>query len=820
MNKVTTSILLYIFIDSLLLIVSLTHIPSLLNRSTLPFSVKENDGMFIVENVAHGTNPNSITVGDTIAAVNDSLITIAGQLEFIADNSAIGRRVTITTIKNGRAFTSFIETVPFYPNLLYIIIIFFVGITFLSVGFFVVWSRPRDTIAHLFHWMMVLVGTVIMITWGSIESNELSTIVVRTLFFISYVFGIASFYLFTKLYCAVTPRFINVRIAAIYTVASLFCGVLIYYHMSAIDTQSLSIYAVFQRYFDLFHIALFITFIAGIVNIISAYRTSDSSDERNRLEWILWGFSISCTPFLLLHILPQVLFSRYLIAEEYATIFFIVLPFSFGVSFIKHHLFDIRLLIKRTIVNFIFSALIAITYFIIVILVTAVVNQAILTTENFIIVVLTLIIAMLFNPLRNRVRTFIDRLLFKAHSEYSNIVSDVTQRLQNSVSSEEIFAIVLDSIYSSLPAERCFMYRHEHGRLVPIDQSGSQLNNTKSILIEDIQTIISSRCTAVNSIIRTEKNQLIRIDNDLPLKTGCEILVPIKSVRIPLHGAVGISRLQTTEKFDSDEISLLITICDQAAEHLDRLTLLESVFREKEERKRAEELNSLKSDFVSYVSHELQTPLTSIRMFSELLQKKFRTKQGKEHLQIIAGESDRLSRMVNNLLDVSRIESGLNEYRFEPCSLDSVVGAVIKKMKYMIDKHGFRVRYTPPRTPIMIDADKDAIEQTVLNLISNAIKYSLKQKYIRITVSRNKRYAICAIQDKGNGIPKKNIPFLFSRFYRLPEHHNTVKGVGLGLSLVKHIIDAHGGKIEVYSTVGKGSTFTMFIPLHKSKSSV
>lgn len=812
--------MLYFFIDCFLLVVSLNHIPSLLNRSTFPFAVERKNGTLVIEKIADEDTLTVLRAGDMIAAVNDSIITMPEQLEFISDNSSIGSSHKIRTIKNGSAEYCLVATVPYYPNLLYIIVVYFVGITFLAVGFFVVWNRPADRIAHIFHWMMALIGTAIMITWGSLEAKTLTVLATRSLFFLTYVFGIASFYLFTKLYCTETPRFIALRITAVYLFSFIVSLVLIYYHLLAFSDQSLTAYAYFQRYFDLFHIALFIAFIAGSVNIIRAYRRTDSPEGKSRLEWILWGFFISSTPFLLLYILPQILFSRYLIAEEYTTIFFIALPFSFGVSFIKYHLFDIRLLIKRTIVNFIFSMIIAISYFIIVILAAAVINRSILSTEHFIIITLTLIIAMAVNPLRNKLQTFIDRILFKAHAGYTGILNDVSEKMKHTVSREEIFAVVLRSILTSLPVERCIVYHQEGGTLFPSAQSGDKENNAATILLNDRTPVISPRCTAIRDIVRSHHEQLITIDNDIRLKTGSELFIPIKSSRIPILGAVGISRIHSNDKFDHDEIALLLSICDYAAEHLERLELLESMFREKEERKRAEELSRLKSDFVSYVSHELQTPLTSIRMFSELLQRNIKAKKGKEHLQIIVGESERLSRMVNNLLDVSRIESGLKEYHFDLCSLNECIGSVTGTMAYMIEKHGCTLRYTSPRSPLTINADKDAVEQAVMNLISNAIKYSPKNKLIHITVSKKGNDAVCSVRDHGCGIPEKERASLFNRFYRLPEHRNTVKGIGLGLSVVKHIVDAHQGRIEVHSTVGKGTTFTLFFPLHQSTESL
>jgi signal transduction histidine kinase len=814
-TRASFTILLYGIIDCVLLIVSLSHIPSLQSRAAFPFTAEEQNGTIIVSRIESSGSAGGLSAGDTLLSVNDASVTMIEQLEFVADLCDIGKACPATVSRNGTPVRLSVTTVPYYPTLLYIVITYFVGISFLIVGCFVLWTRPRELIAHLFHWMMVLVGTVIMITWGRIEPGTMLTLIVRPLFFAAYMFGIASFYFFTTLYCTKTPTNVGLYIGLAYSLAAVICAIMIYHHMTAIAERSLSAYAEFQRYFDLFHSAIIVVFIAGTVNIVRAYRGTVSADERSRLEWIMWGFFISSTPFLLLYIIPQLLLNRYLIPEEYTTIFFIALPFSFGVSFIKHHLFDIRLLIKRTIVAALFSTIIAVTYFIIVLLAAAVVSDSVLTSEQFVVVAVTLVIAMVLNPVRSGLQRYIDRILFKAHSEYGRILSDFSKQMLLAVDELQVHSIVLSAIRASLPVEHCYWYRRSDQTLKPVS-NGETADGPDDIPIDAIQHLLDHQCSAVASIIRTPVPETVTIENSLIALTGVELFVPIRSSRGPVIAAAGIRRSETKERYDADELSLLAALCRIAGEQLGRLEMMESIFREKEERKRAEELNRQKSDFVSYVSHELQTPLTSIRMFSELLQKQVRGTTAREQLQIVTGESERLSRMVNNLLDVSRIESGLKEYRLEPCELNSIIRSVVTKMAYMIEKHGFSLRTSIPRRKIHILADADAIEQAMVNLLSNAIKYSRKNKRIRITATTANNKAVLTVEDRGDGIPPEQLPFLFKKFYRSPQHHHTVKGVGLGLSLVHHIVDAHHGTIGVRSAVGAGTTFTITLPLYTS----
>jgi signal transduction histidine kinase len=238
---------------------------------------------------------------------------------------------------------------------------------------------------------------------------------------------------------------------------------------------------------------------------------------------------------------------------------------------------------------------------------------------------------------------------------------------------------------------------------------------------------------------------------------------------------------------------------------------------------RAVRLSAMKSDFVSNVSHELRTPVASIRVFGELLRtgRAQTPEKIREYGEYIEVESRRLSRLIDNILDFSRIESGRKEYRFVECDVLEIVLDVIRTFEVRVVPQGVRIDFHGPAEPIPpIHADPDAIAQAFHNLLDNAVKYSGDSKTISVTLSREADRVVLAVQDFGIGIAPEEQRKVFERFHRVGTGLvHDVKGSGLGLSLVSHIVQAHGGQVAVVSKVGDGSTFTMSLPLrHEERS--
>ncbi len=228
--------------------------------------------------------------------------------------------------------------------------------------------------------------------------------------------------------------------------------------------------------------------------------------------------------------------------------------------------------------------------------------------------------------------------------------------------------------------------------------------------------------------------------------------------------------------------------------------------------------NRLKSDFIANVSHELKTPLSLIRMFGEMLATG-RTKgpdTAKEYAQIITRESERLSRLIDNVLDFARIERGKAAYSFEIGDLGEVLSRALDVYRYRLEREQMTLSLSIADDLPPVRIDESAMTLVVMNLVDNALKYAADGKEIAVTVKHSGGRVRLAVQDRGPGIPGDEQNRIFDRFYRGRDvRGRPVRGSGIGLSLVRHIAQAHGGDVTVDSSPGRGSTFTVWMPVAK-----
>jgi signal transduction histidine kinase len=228
-------------------------------------------------------------------------------------------------------------------------------------------------------------------------------------------------------------------------------------------------------------------------------------------------------------------------------------------------------------------------------------------------------------------------------------------------------------------------------------------------------------------------------------------------------------------------------------------------------------LARLKSDFVSNVSHELRTPLSLIRLYAETLEmgRVSSPEKYQQYYSIIRKESERLTALINNILDFSRIEAGRKEYDFRETDIAELVRNTLDSYRYQIEQHGFAFQEHIAGDLPSLRLDREAIARSLLNLVNNALKYSQIEKYLGVRLYRDNGSVKLEVIDHGIGIPPGEQLKIFEKFYRVgdPLVHNT-KGSGLGLSLVRHIVHAHGGEISVESAPGRGSKFTIMLPMN------
>jgi signal transduction histidine kinase len=228
---------------------------------------------------------------------------------------------------------------------------------------------------------------------------------------------------------------------------------------------------------------------------------------------------------------------------------------------------------------------------------------------------------------------------------------------------------------------------------------------------------------------------------------------------------------------------------------------------------RLEEARQRQADFVSGVSHELKTPLTLIRLYGETLQfdAGISERDRRSYCEIIMRESDRLTRLIERVLDFSRVDRGEKQYNMNAGDLAPVVRETLDIYGQYLQRQGFQVEVVvEPRLPVT-RFDPDAVVDALLNLVDNAAKYSGEARYVGIRVRSEKDRVVCEVEDRGHGIPPADREHLFRKFHR-GRNAAGKGGYGLGLFLVKHVMDAHAGTIEVDSQVGRGTRFRLVFP--------
>jgi signal transduction histidine kinase len=273
------------------------------------------------------------------------------------------------------------------------------------------------------------------------------------------------------------------------------------------------------------------------------------------------------------------------------------------------------------------------------------------------------------------------------------------------------------------------------------------------------------------------------------------------------------SRDKTPEQFARANFTLNVTFSTLLA-----AVLLSGILLALNAASREIKLSQMKSDFVSNVSHELRTPLAAIRVFGEHLRlgRVHAPEKVREYGEYIDNESRRLTQLINNILDYSRIESGKKEYLKRAEDLAQVAAGVLKTFQVSVRHQGFELSMETPKGPLpQAWIDAEAIAQVIHNLVDNAIKYSGEGRKVEIRLSSSGGWITLAVRDEGIGISRDEQQKIFERFHRVGTGLvHDVKGSGLGLSIVRHVVKKHGGRVEVDSAPGKGSCFYIHLPVY------
>lgn len=823
-----------LLIDALLFLFFIAGVQHISEKAFIFSYTNSFTGDFRIKKLDRSVMQHELEIGDRVRTVNGQNTSSFDDLEFICDGLEIGEIVSLEVERNGIRETIVLPLVSYYGTR-YVIIVLFVGCLYFFIGIFVLLKRPDDIAARIYHWISVSVAGIIMMTWGRyvIEPYGLGH-VIRILFSAAYAFTPVFFVHFSMVFPQPkeTPgtksgtffRWMEAqKMIRLQKTRQVFyvlaVAMTIWMGIQFLRaTHPVSLDAFHQFYFSFFICRIFfmISIVFGIINFTHFYRSTVELSDRRQFRCAIAGTIIGSLGFMT-WIIPNLLGVSPLFPEDFIILISAAAPISYAISIVRYHIMDIDLIINRSTVYAIALIILVATYISIVTIIAGFIGSQTSSMPLYFQIAAAVLVAILFDPARKRAQQFVDKQFFRVQYNFREAQRKFVHDIKRSLDIIHLAELLVARTDELLEVERIgfFYLRESNFRMRLLAHKNFDVLNQRSIRFQ-IEKLTLTLQLPIALDDRIEAGILHDLaDGTVFQRWDIAIVFPMLSETLQILGFFVLGRKKSGARFYQEDVDLLSSITTQAGLAIERINLQVKYTLERAETERLQELNRLKSYFVSGVSHELKTPLTSIKMFAELLEssKNLPEETVSEYLHIIEGESERLSRLINNVLNFAKVERGVKEYHFGVVNLNRIVEDVVRSMEYQLKMHECAISIELASEEKIIRADADAVREALMNLISNAMKYSSGKREIIVTTSYQNESTAITVADKGIGISPDDLEKIFTPFFRARDQKaQQVGGTGLGLSLVRHIMDAHHGHIDVQSTPGEGSSFSLLFP--------
>jgi signal transduction histidine kinase len=783
------------------------------------FSQKDNQ-VFVYSVIADDLK-SVFKKGDLLEKVNGIKISSKDDLEFVFDRMDLGQNVSLNL---NRAGSSIVETlqVPKYYTEVNIVIRLFVAFVFLVAAIYVYLKNPGDLVVTLWYFVALFASAIISNTWGKYNLNHFDIgQLSRLAFLIVYAF-IPNVLIHLAFVFPVPSKSVYRKyLFLLYILSFIWAVYLCYLFMSSVYSDSLEIFHRFMFAFNVNRLYFAGGIILSIVNLVYSYKKAEDDIDRRKLLWLIFGISFGPILYAVFHQIPQSFGFNSLIPLEVITFAMLSIPVTFTIAVIRYNLFDIDAIVQQSTLYFIVISFLFMLYAGLVGFAFLFIGELDFKATLASAIIAAILIPFILEPIRNYLKKNIDKLFFKKRYYYRKAIEAFAKNLINSFDEKSTIILLFERIDNILSPDSMAMYLLDH------DSSRMEYRNGVNFSKPDSESLFYLEEIAENAEYRIISRlqsldhhpSYFYLNEDFINKNpGICLIVTMRTKTGELDGLLILGSKKSNTKYTAEDIFLLTSLISNVEQEIDRIRLQHKLIEKSIEAKHLQDLNKAKSFFVSSVSHDLQTPLTSIKMFSELLREKkdLSVEKREEYITVIENESERLSRLIKNVLDLSQIERRVKRYDFRDVELNVMVNKVVKLMQYPLEQNGFLFKLNLVPEILPIRADEDAIISCIVNLISNAMKYSAENKEIEISTSFNQNYAMLTISDKGVGIPVSDQDKIFDTFYRSPNQQvQNVAGVGLGLTITSHVINAHKGKITLKSEPNSGSIFTLSFPFVK-----
>ncbi|UCD84863.1 MAG: GAF domain-containing protein [Deltaproteobacteria bacterium] len=492
-------------------------------------------------------------------------------------------------------------------------------------------------------------------------------------------------------------------------------------------------------------------------------------------------------------------------------------------SIIKHNIFETDPAIIRGITYALTTLIITVIYVLILSTFNLLLGRFEFSQSPLFPFIFALIIVFVFSPLRDRVRNFIDQTLNRERIRFREVIKKASEEVISILNLDDLLNKLVNTVSEAIQVERA--------SIMIADPQGGNFSLARERITQSIppkNSTIEKNDPLLNFIRNNKNRALIKKEIEDVKKyeavrktmeqMGAELCAPLV-YQDKIIGLFNLGSKLSGEGYISEDIEILNPLSKQAAVAMENCRLIEEQRDLQARVIRYQEMDKLKSDFLSNVSHELRTPMTSVKAYSTILLDEIdeldRDNQEK-FLNIIIKESDRLIRLISDLLDLQKIEAGKIEWKYEDINLSDLLKETVEVFSGGArDKKIEIIERVEAKLPI-ISGDRDRLFQVITNLLSNAIKFSPEGGRIVVSAEANLDEILISVKDNGRGIPEDMRERIFDRFQQVDNSAwEKTKGTGLGLAIAKEIVEHHKGRIWVESELNKGSDFKISLPYGK-----
>jgi len=755
--------------------------------------------------------PADILLKDVLRVDDVDIVVRPDDFDFILSQKRIGQESTFVLREEEGSVTRTARYVPYYSLRAYPYETLVVGLATWLIGLVVFLLRRWHVRARVFYALaLVSSASVIIISdYGLVRDHGPSLLpgIIYNFFYALTPVLLLRFSL------SFAPRRRGYHPAWLYGPALAFGVFFNYVFLRAVLASDLPLFRFQNRTYFVFRWYVILLLAAALAHLVVAYRRAVFEEERRPFQWMFFGLAAGLAPFIFLYQLPMALGFRPFVSYEVSSLFFLFMPAAFAFAILKFRLMNINIVINRSLVYSLLTVFSVSLFLVIVEVLRRLFSRFVFAGEDILPLVAAVVAAAAIQPARRRIQAVVDRAFFRQSYDYRRTIREFTARAQRAYQYEHLAELFAAAVQTALPVEKV-------GLLVEAASGGGRETLLRHGDADALAAVAPAAAPAGPRALARRDSTLIRQNVDFGRSAALaqarfDLLLPLAFGPSGLAGWAGLGRKRSGAKFSGEDLDLVETLAGELALNVERVRLQEEVVYERASREKLDELNRLKTEFISAVSHEIRTPMNSIQGLSELLSSGRVADEEKRGrlLELMAGECGRLSRFLHNVLDFGRIERQALACVRQRTALQPIVRDVLEIVRAGRPPEALALEAVLPEAPVVLDLDADAVRQALYNLIDNAVKYSRGTAKVAVTVADAGDFVEVRVRDHGLGIAPEDQARLFEAFYRAADgvRHNP-KGVGLGLKIVRQIMDAHGGRIRVASEPGRGSEFTLEFP--------